>query len=76
MKLTNQSKLKLVAAAILAILCGIVTLQNTETVEARILFLSMSMPRAFLLFGTTAIGFVIGVLVTLFFKGRSKADKQ
>jgi uncharacterized integral membrane protein len=48
-------------------------LQNTETVEARILFLSISMPRAFLLLGTTAIGLVIGVLVTPFFQGRSKA---
>ncbi|MFT4590138.1 MAG: putative membrane protein [Limisphaerales bacterium] len=73
MKLSTHSKLKPGGALILAILCGIVVLQNTETVEARILFLSISMPRAFLLLGTTAIGLVIGVLVTPFFQGRSKA---
>ena len=76
MKMTTLgAKLRIGGAAILTVLCGIVALQNTETIEAKILFMSLTMPRAFLLFRTTAIGFTIGVLVTLFFKGRAKAPE-
>ncbi len=70
MNTRKHSKAKATAALILTTLCAIIALQNTETVEARILFMDLSMPRAFLLFGTTAIGFVSGVLTTLFLKSR------
>lgn len=76
MKMTLGAKLRIGGAAILALLCVIIALQNTETIEARILFMSLTMPRAFLLFGTTAIGFTIGVLVTLILKGRMKAPAR
>ncbi len=36
--------------------------QNTEAVETKLLFISISMPRAVLLFGTLLIGFALGVL--------------
>ena len=51
-----------VFAAILAILVLIIVLQNTENVETRILFTTITMPRAALLFGTLVIGFAVGVL--------------
>ena len=40
----------------------IVILQNTEAVETELLFISVSMPRAVLLFGALLIGFALGVL--------------
>jgi len=54
-------KLKIAAIALLALLVLIVVLQNTEAVETNILFLSITMPRAALLFGALVVGFIIGV---------------
>jgi len=48
--------------AILLVLIVIVTLQNTETVDTKVLFMTLSMPRALLLFITLAVGVVIGLL--------------
>ena len=63
---------KLIGIAILAILGIIIILQNTEQVETKILFLSITMPRAILLMGTTLIGFAIGILVSLFFQRKDQ----
>ena len=62
-----MKRFKMISIAVLAILGVIIILQNTEQVETRILFLSITMPRAILLMGTTLIGFALGVLVALFF---------
>ena len=43
---------KILVIAGLAILVLIVVLQNTESVETKLLFMSLTMPRAALLFGT------------------------
>ena len=53
---------KAITIALLAILVLIIVLQNTENVETKILFMTLTMPRAALLFGTGVIGFVIGLL--------------
>jgi len=55
-------KIKLAVIAILAILVLIIALQNTANVETKILFATVTMPRAILLFVMLAIGFVIGWL--------------
>jgi uncharacterized integral membrane protein len=57
-------RLKLAGIALVAILVLIIVLQNTEAVHTDILFFSMTMPRAVLLFGTLAIGFVLGILAS------------
>ena len=69
-----MAKWKIVTIAVIALLTLIVVLQNTAIVETRILFLTISMPRAALLFGTLLIGFLLGVLTA----GRlvSKAQKR
>jgi uncharacterized integral membrane protein len=54
-------KLKIAAIALLALVVLIVVLQNTESVETRVLFLEITMPRAALLFGALVVGFVVGV---------------
>lgn len=59
---------------ILAFFC-IVFLQNTQSVETRILFMSVVMPRAILLIITLLIGFVLGLIFPFFIK-RSKQKKK
>ena len=58
----TMNKLKLVAIAVISLVVLIVVLQNTQAVETNLLFLTVTMPRAALLFGTLIIGFAIGVL--------------
>jgi uncharacterized integral membrane protein len=56
---------KLIAASILAILVAIVVVQNRDPVATHVLFVSIVMPLAILLFITAAAGFALGVLLTL-----------
>jgi uncharacterized integral membrane protein len=51
-----------VAIALISLVVLIVVLQDTQAVETNLLFLTVTMPRAALLFGTLIIGFAIGVL--------------
>jgi len=54
-------KAKIAGVAVAALLVLIVVLQNTKSVETKILFLTMTMPRAALLFGALIIGFLLGL---------------
>lgn len=56
------NKLKTAGIAVVVLIVVIVVLQNTQAVETKLLFLSVTMPNAALLFGTLIIGFAIGVL--------------
>ena len=56
------NKLKIVGVAVIALIVVVVVLQNTQSVETRLLFFTVTMPNAALLFGTLIIGFAIGVL--------------
>jgi putative membrane protein len=64
----GMNRFKMISIAVLTLLGIIIILQNTEQVETRLLFLSITMPRAILLMGTTLIGFALGILVSLFFE--------
>jgi lipopolysaccharide assembly protein A len=57
-----MNKLKLIAIGALALLVLVVVLQNTQAVETKLLFVTLTLPNAALLFGTLIIGFAIGVL--------------
>ena len=57
-----MNKPKLVALSVLALLVVIVVLQNTQAVETKLLFFTITMPRAVLLFGAMLTGFAMGVL--------------
>jgi uncharacterized integral membrane protein len=72
----GMKRFKLISIAILTILGIIIILQNTEQVETRLLFLSITMPRAILLMCTTLIGFALGVLVSLFFQRKDHEPKE
>ena len=55
-------QIKFIVIAVLAVLVLIVALQNTANVETKLLFATVTMQRAILLFVMLAIGFVIGWL--------------
>ncbi|NNL99257.1 MAG: LapA family protein [Gammaproteobacteria bacterium] len=57
-----MSQLKVILSAAAVLLALIVILQNVEPVSTRILMFTLTLPRAFLLFGTFILGFVGGVL--------------
>lgn len=57
-----MNKFKVVAISIIALFGVIVVSQNTQAVETKLLFLTLTLPNAVLLFGTLVIGFAIGVL--------------
>ena len=66
MKIDNRfwHQLKMIGGGVLCLVGLILIIQNVETVETRILFYTFSLPRAFLLFGTFVVGFVLGSLWT------------
>ena len=68
-----MKRAKIIAILVLALSVAIILLQNTESVETKILFLSFTMPRAVLLFLTALIGFILGVLSSLSV-GRKKSN--
>lgn len=71
-----MQRFKMISIAVLTLLGVIIILQNTEPVETRLLFMSITMPRAILLMGTTIIGFALGLLVALISQGRNTRAKS
>ena len=67
-------KLKFAGVALLALVVLIVVLQNTESVNTRILFVTITMPRAALLFGALVVGFVVGLFTAGKLMGRKKKE--
>ncbi|MFH1740345.1 MAG: hypothetical protein ABIH23_15155 [bacterium] len=59
-----MKKIKGIIVTILATLIVIVILQNIQSVETRILFINITMPRALLLIVTLFVGFGLGVLAS------------
>jgi uncharacterized integral membrane protein len=68
----RMRNLKLIIAAVLAILVAIMVVQNREPVETHVLFATVVMPHAILLFISAAVGFALGVLLTLSLKPKRK----
>ena len=67
-----MKKMKVIVIAILALLAAVIILQNVETVDTKILFITLSMPRAILLTVTWAIGLACGLLIPLKAKKKAK----
>ncbi|MBC8329648.1 MAG: DUF1049 domain-containing protein [Planctomycetes bacterium] len=68
-----MKKLKLITAAVLAVLVVILVMQNTTAVDTKILFITVTMPRALLLLLTWLIGIAVGLLLA--FAAVAKKDK-
>jgi uncharacterized integral membrane protein len=69
-----MERFKLISIAVLIVMGIIIILQNTQPVETRILFMTITMPRAILLMVTTLIGFALGMLVSFLFQRKAKKD--
>lgn len=56
---------KLYSALVLIVFILVIVFQNTEMVETKCLFMTVSMPRAALLSITMLVGIAVGVLLSL-----------
>jgi len=70
-----MKKAKIITIIVILLLALIVFLQNTQAVETRFLFLTVTMPRVLLLFVTFVLGFV-GGLITASYVLRKPAKSQ
>lgn len=70
----NARNLKLAGIAAAVIVVLILLFQNRADVDTRILFVTITMPRAVLLVVMLAVGFVLGLLTAM--RTRSKADSK
>jgi uncharacterized integral membrane protein len=70
-----MKKVKLIAIVVISILAFIIFLQNTESVETKILFMKVAMPRAILLISTFLVGFVAGTITTSMLLRKSEKKK-
>jgi len=60
-------KVKLIAIIVISILTIVILVQNTEPVQARVVFVTVQMSRALLMMLTFVLGFVVGILVPTYF---------
>ena len=60
-----MKRLKLLMTLILTLFVLTVVIQNVDSVETRVLFWTLAMPRALLLFLSVLTGFVLGLLTVL-----------
>ena len=69
-------KFKMTVIIVVSLLVLIIVLQNTQSVETKLLFVTITMPRAFLLFLTFLFGFIVGTILIVSISGKSqKKDK-
>lgn len=64
--------LKIGVIAVAAVVVLIVILQNTERTDTRILFATITMPRAVLLLVMLVVGFVLGLFTAMKTRGVSR----
>jgi uncharacterized integral membrane protein len=69
-------KVKIILIIIISVLALIVFLQNTETVQTKLLFASITMPRALLLLLTFLMGFIAGLITTSIILRKSGKPKN
>lgn len=69
-----MKKLKLAIALTALALISIIVLQNSEQIETKILFATITMPRAILLGVTFVIGIIVGLLIALIVSEKRKKN--
>jgi uncharacterized integral membrane protein len=70
-----MKKLKLIGALTAVLLSVIMILQNTQQVQTKFLFVTITMPNAVLLGISLLIGIAVGILVSLTLSGKRKTRK-
>ena len=72
-----MTQAKFILILVIALLTIIIVLQNSQPVETKILFFTLTMPRSLLLFLAALAGFIMGGLVCLTIKkGDKKRDRS
>ena len=59
-----MKNIKIILITVVLCLAVVVSLQNTEQVETKFLFTSITMPRMLLILSTLAVGFLIGYITS------------
>jgi putative membrane protein len=68
----TMQKVKLVILLVLAALAIVLVLQNTQSVDTRLFFVTVTMPRAALLMLTLLMGFICGILAVIAVRQKRK----
>jgi len=71
-----MKQLIVVALVVLTVLALALIVQNTETVDTKLLFITLSMPRAVLLLITAGIGYAAGLISAIVVFGRKAGKKM
>tara|TARA_R110002072_G_scaffold303123_1_gene494618 strand:+ start:17661 stop:17915 length:255 start_codon:yes stop_codon:yes gene_type:complete len=61
-------RVRMLLALTVLVCVTVIVLQNSESVDTRLLFVTVTMPQAALLFGAMLVGFVFGLFSTLWFR--------
>jgi len=67
-----MKKAKIIIILVVSLLALVVSLQNTEAVETKLLFATITMPRVLLLILTFLSGFIVGLIAASQILGRSR----
>ncbi|MBI9016195.1 MAG: LapA family protein [Phycisphaerae bacterium] len=67
---------KMISVVVVSLLVLIIALQNTQSVETKLLFVTVTMPRAFLLFITFVFGFVFGSAAVVSYSNRTRKKEE
>ena len=70
--MTMAAKVKIVVIVLLVSLSLAVIIQNTSPVEAKILFLAISIPLTFLIGGSLIVGYLLGLLTPVLWRRRQE----
>jgi uncharacterized integral membrane protein len=70
------TRVKVIAVIVLGIIAAIIALQNLEPVATRLMFATVTMPRIVVLLIMLAIGFVLGIVLSLAWATRLLAAKR
>ena len=70
-----MKKAKIIIILVISLLALVVSLQNTEAVETKVLFASITMPRVLLLILTFITGFIVGLITASQVMGKPKKAK-
>jgi uncharacterized integral membrane protein len=71
-----MKKAKFIIVLIISLLALILILQNTTAVETKLLFMTITMPRALLLLVTFLIGFTAGLITMSVLMGKSSKQPK
>ena len=69
-------KVKLIVIILVSILTLIILLQNTEPIQARVLFSAVQISLALLMMMTFVLGFIVGILVPTYFLRKTPGKEK